>query len=241
METAGRDEFTQPGTSANGHLTELVSGQLRAMGVMASGALPGLADGSKVWVGGVLVASQRPPTTKGVAFLAIEDAWGLVNVVLRPEVYQASRGALWSWFVVGEGVLHLRTGRSDQRAGATGGGAEGAAVASYLSAAGGGYNPGRVRGIGCPLKRERALWWENPVPVQVNTIVLEYAAYPGDGPGRFKERRRFALPKPQPVAVRLRAAGLPCRQRRTLREEWPRHRLFSPADWRWVWRHSQRS
>ena len=103
-------EFSQTGTSANGHLTELVSGQLREMGVTASGALPGLADGSKVWVGGVLVASQRPPTARGVAFLAIEDAWGLVNVVLWPEVYQASRGALRSRFVVVEGALQKKGG-----------------------------------------------------------------------------------------------------------------------------------
>ena len=62
------------------------------------------------------------------AFLAIEDAWGLVNVVLRPEVYQASRGARRSRFVVVEGALHLRAGRRDQRAGAAGGGAQDAGV-----------------------------------------------------------------------------------------------------------------
>ena len=78
------------------------------MGVTPSRALPDLRDGCKVWVGGVLVSAQRPPTAKGTAFLALEDEQGLINVVLRPEVYEASRKALKSPFVVVEGQLQKR-------------------------------------------------------------------------------------------------------------------------------------
>lgn len=107
-------EFTQTGFSSHGHLTTLVSDRLREMGVTPSGALPDLVDGGRVWVGGVVVSAQRPPAANGVAFLALEDEWGLVNVVLRPEVYQASRPVLRqrrnSPFVVVEGQLQKRNG-----------------------------------------------------------------------------------------------------------------------------------
>lgn len=103
-------EVSTTGMSANGHLTDLVSSQMREMGVTASEELVNLPDGRRVWVGGVLVAAQRPPTAKGVAFLALEDRWGLMNIVLHPEVYQASRPALRSQFVVVEGALQKRGG-----------------------------------------------------------------------------------------------------------------------------------
>jgi error-prone DNA polymerase len=67
-------------------------------------------DGRKVWVGGVLVSHQRPPAARGTAFLALEDEGGLINVVLKPEVYEASRGALRSPFVAVEGRLQRRGG-----------------------------------------------------------------------------------------------------------------------------------
>ncbi len=103
-------EVTQTGISASAHLTTVVSEQLNAMGVTPSAKLVDLRDGGRVWVGGVLVAAQRPPTAKGTAFLAVEDRWGLINIVLHPQVYEASRSALRSTFVVIEGQLQKRNG-----------------------------------------------------------------------------------------------------------------------------------
>jgi len=96
------------GVSAHEHITALVSDKLRAMGVTPSGALPDLRDGCKVWVGGVIVSAQQPPTARGTVFLALEDEGGLIDVVLRPKVYEASRKALKSPFVVVEGRLQKR-------------------------------------------------------------------------------------------------------------------------------------
>ena len=101
-------EVAYTGVSAREHLTALVSDKLRKMGITLSGALPDLQDGCKVGVGGVIASTQRPPTAKGMAFLALEDEGGLINVVLRPEVYEASRKALRSPFVVVEGRLQKR-------------------------------------------------------------------------------------------------------------------------------------
>jgi error-prone DNA polymerase len=86
-----------------------VSDKLEAMDVTPSEKLPGVEDGSRVRVGGVIVSRQRPPTAKGVAFLALEDEGGLINVVVRPRVYERNREALRSSFVVIEGKLQRRS------------------------------------------------------------------------------------------------------------------------------------
>jgi error-prone DNA polymerase len=101
-------EAAHTGMSAREHLTSLVGDKLRALGVTPSGKLPELEDGQEVWVGGVVVSRQRPPTAKGVAFLALEDEVGLINVVVRPRVYEESRQALQSPFLVAKGQLQRR-------------------------------------------------------------------------------------------------------------------------------------
>lgn len=97
-------EVAHTGVAAGEHLAALVSDRLRAMGITPSGALADLRDGHKVWVGEVVVSHQRPPTARGTAFLAPADEGGLINVVLRPKVYEDSRKAK-SPFVVVEGRL----------------------------------------------------------------------------------------------------------------------------------------
>ena len=102
-------EVAHTGMSAGEHLTSLVSDNLRAVGVTPSRELPGLEDGRWVQVGGMIVSRQRPPTAKGVAFLALEDEDGLINIVVRPEVYEESRAALHSPFVIVKGQLQRRS------------------------------------------------------------------------------------------------------------------------------------
>ena len=101
-------EVAHTGIAAGAHLTALVGDKLRAMGITPSGALPDLRDGARVWVGGVIASAQRLPTAGGTAFLALEDEGGLINVVLRPQVYEASCQALKSPFVVVEGQVQRR-------------------------------------------------------------------------------------------------------------------------------------
>jgi error-prone DNA polymerase len=104
-------EVAHTGVSASAHLTSLVSDQLQALGVTSSRALQGLRDGAEVRVGGAVVSRQRPPTAKGVVFLALEDEDGLVNVVLYPDVYEANRKEVRSPFVAIDGHVR-RQGRA---------------------------------------------------------------------------------------------------------------------------------
>ncbi len=103
-------EVAYTGVSAREHMITLVEDTLGAIGVTSSGELPQLKDGEKVKVGGVIVSRQRPPTAKGMAFLALEDEGGLINIVIRSEVYEENHRALQSPFVVVEGILQRRGG-----------------------------------------------------------------------------------------------------------------------------------
>ncbi len=98
-------EQTYTGVTAGGHITDLVSSQLREMGATPVADLTHWPDGTQIRVGGVVVARQLPPTAKGVAFLAIEDRSGIVNVMLYPEVVQTYRRAVMSRFVLVEGEV----------------------------------------------------------------------------------------------------------------------------------------
>lgn len=45
-------------------------------------------------VAGWPVVRQRPPTAKGFLFITLEDEEGLMNLIVRPDVYQRYRAVL---------------------------------------------------------------------------------------------------------------------------------------------------
>jgi error-prone DNA polymerase len=100
--------FAATGVSIEGHLTALRRDMFTRAGARSIGELPRLKHGQAVRIGGLIVARQRPPTAKGVCFLAVEDADGMVNVVVSPEVYDRCRPAVHAAFVLVEGVLDKR-------------------------------------------------------------------------------------------------------------------------------------
>jgi len=104
-------EYGITGLSANGHLVELYREQLDSAGVLTSRDLERAPEGSRVRVGGMVVVRQAPPTAKGVVFLTLEDEWGLINVIVRPDVFQAQRGT-WtdSLVLVVEGIVQRADG-----------------------------------------------------------------------------------------------------------------------------------
>ena len=42
---------------------------------------------SNVQCAGILLVDQRPPPAKGFGFITLEDEWGTIDLVLRPDVY----------------------------------------------------------------------------------------------------------------------------------------------------------
>lgn len=88
-------EYGITGLSAEGHLMEAFRERLDRAGVLTSRDLARVPDGGRVQVAGMVVVRQAPPTAKGFVFLTLEDEWGLVNVIVRPDVFQAHR-AVWA-------------------------------------------------------------------------------------------------------------------------------------------------
>jgi error-prone DNA polymerase len=79
------------------HPIALVREQLpRGVGreVVGSDRLPDLPQGATVTLAGIVVARQRPHTAKGYIFVLIEDEFGHINVIVKPEVYEDCRSAV---------------------------------------------------------------------------------------------------------------------------------------------------
>ncbi len=65
-------------------------------------------------VGGMVITRQRPGTAKGFVFLTLEDETGLVNVIVRPDVYERYRRTIrQSMTVIVEGRLQKESGCID--------------------------------------------------------------------------------------------------------------------------------
>ena len=69
------------GLSPDSFPTQFVRKWLTSQGALAVSALPDVASGTRVLVGGAVTHRQRPATAGGVTFLNLEDETGMVNVV----------------------------------------------------------------------------------------------------------------------------------------------------------------
>lgn len=75
---------------------------LAARGVLRAVDLGRLAHGSRVTVAGAVICRQRPGTAKGFLFLTLEDETGLVNAIVRPDLFEKRHQVL-----VSTGVLEV--------------------------------------------------------------------------------------------------------------------------------------
>jgi len=101
------------GLTAGPHLVSLCREELRTRGVERAGQLPHLQDGERVRVAGSVICRQRPGTAKGFMFLTLEDETGLVNVIVRPDLFHQERSVLVGAPVLEvDGVLQASDGLS---------------------------------------------------------------------------------------------------------------------------------
>jgi error-prone DNA polymerase len=63
-------------------------------GTLTAAELREVDDGKQVTVAGLVVARQRPGTANGIVFLLLEDETGMINGVVRPDVYERHRAAM---------------------------------------------------------------------------------------------------------------------------------------------------
>ncbi len=98
------------GLSPSYHPLGLLRKQLPA-DLLTAAQLRAARDGSRARTAGLVVCRQRPGTAKGFVFLLLEDESGLVNVVVRPDLYEAQRSVIrgepYLWV---EGTVQIRSG-----------------------------------------------------------------------------------------------------------------------------------
>jgi error-prone DNA polymerase len=75
-------------------------------------------DGRPVRVAGAVICRQQPATAKGFVFLSLEDETGIVNVILRPQVFERVRAVVVTEpYLIVDGVLQNQSGVVSVKAG----------------------------------------------------------------------------------------------------------------------------
>ncbi|HET8777367.1 MAG TPA: hypothetical protein VFN76_06870 [Candidatus Limnocylindria bacterium] len=87
-------DYRDTGVSPHIHAVELFRERLTARGVITVGEAARRRDRSQIRLAGLAVSIQHPMTAKNFVFIALEDETGMINVTLRPQVYQAHRALL---------------------------------------------------------------------------------------------------------------------------------------------------
>ena len=103
-------EYEATGVSTGWHLMTLVRPAL-PKGTITAQDLKTTRHGTDVTVAGMVVARQRPATAGGIVFLLIEDETGPINVIVRPDLYEAERSLLRADPLL---VVHGRLERRDR-------------------------------------------------------------------------------------------------------------------------------
>ncbi len=83
-------DYSSTGLTVDAHPLALLRHRLPD-GLVRSGDLPSLRHGTRVRVGGMVVARQRPGTANGIVFLLLEDEHGTINLVVPAPVYERHR------------------------------------------------------------------------------------------------------------------------------------------------------
>ncbi len=111
-ERLGRD-LEGLGLTAGPHPLGLYREMLAARGVRRAVDLTRLGEGQRVRVAGPVICRQRPGSAKGFMFLTLEDETGLVNVTVRPDMFERDHAVLVSKGVLEiDGVLQTHEGIS---------------------------------------------------------------------------------------------------------------------------------
>jgi error-prone DNA polymerase len=105
-------EYELLGFSPAGQLLRHYRESLRRAGVLRCADVKECQAGRRLWTAGMAVVRQRPATAKGVTFLSLEDESGLLDVVLKPQVYERCRAVLHTApLLLVQGIVQ-REGRS---------------------------------------------------------------------------------------------------------------------------------
>jgi len=105
-------DYAFQGFCTSHHIMKLYRRALDKLGAVTSTGLVNCPSGAAVLTAGYMVCFQMPPTAKGrFSFMTLEDEDGLINVVIRPEVYRTHRTVVrLEPFLLVEGIVEKKDG-----------------------------------------------------------------------------------------------------------------------------------
>ena len=86
-------DYSTGGLSLKAHPLELIREELNRRRIITARKLNDPATSGWVRVAGLVLIRQRPGTASGIVFETLEDESGVVNLIVRPDVYERYRPA----------------------------------------------------------------------------------------------------------------------------------------------------
>jgi error-prone DNA polymerase len=103
--------------TAGPHLLEHLRTALAARSILSAEELRNVPEGERVKAAGAVIVRQRPGTAKGFVFLSLEDESGIVQAIVRPDLFREHRSVIvGSGGLVVEGKLQKEGGNVSVRA-----------------------------------------------------------------------------------------------------------------------------
>jgi error-prone DNA polymerase len=110
-------DFANTGLSIGTHPMHFHREQLDRMCVATAARVKHLPDGCSIRVAGMVICRQQPQTAKGFVFLSLEDETGIVNIILKPDVFARLRVTVLSHaYLLVQGVLQNQRGVASVKA-----------------------------------------------------------------------------------------------------------------------------
>ena len=104
-------DYEVQGLSTKYHPMQVVRKDISGDSLITSSELAQLPSNAQVRTAGYVVIRQKPPTAKGFAFITLEDEEGMINVVVRPDIYKRYRQVFrLEPLIVVEGAVQKRDG-----------------------------------------------------------------------------------------------------------------------------------
>jgi error-prone DNA polymerase len=98
-----RADYASTEITTGPHMLSHLRKSLARRGVMSARELTRQRDGDRVTAAGAVIVRQRPGTAKGFVFLTLEDETGMLQAIVRPDLFREQRAV-----VVGSGALVVK-------------------------------------------------------------------------------------------------------------------------------------
>ncbi len=112
-----RADYVATEMTTGPHMLAHLRAGLARRGVLSARDLARHGDGERVTAAGAVIVRQRPGTAKGFVFLTLEDETGMLQAIVRPDLFKEQRAVVvGSGALVVEGKLQRQDGSMSVRA-----------------------------------------------------------------------------------------------------------------------------